>query len=185
MPDKELMLKGELYNPNNKELVSDRLKCKCLCHEFNQTSPSDILRRKEIIKKLLNTNGDFLIESFFWCDYGYNITLGSNFYSNHNLTILDPAQVVFGNNVFIGPNCSFYTALHPLNPKERNLGYEYAKPIKVGSNVWLGGNVTVLAGVEIGDNTTIGAGSVVIKSIPSNSLAYGNPCKVIIKIEVL
>ena len=107
------------------------------------------------------------------------IEIGENFYSNHNLVILDPAKVKFGDNVFIGPNCGFYTAEHPLDAEERNKGLEYAKPIKVGNNVWFGGNVTVIAGVTIGDNVVIGAGSVVVKDIPSNTVAVGNPCKVI------
>ena len=118
------------------------------------------------------------IESNFFCDYGYNISVGENFYANHNLVILDGAKVEFGDNVFIGPNCGFYTAGHPIDIKSRNEGIEYAKPIKVGNNVWFGGNVSVMPGVTIGDNVTIGAGSVVTKDIPSNCVAYGNPCKV-------
>ncbi len=113
------------------------------------------------------------------CDYGYNIEIGENFYANHNLIILDGSKVQFGDNVFIAPNCSFYTAGHPLDAERRNKGLEYAKPIKVGNNVWIGGNVIVLPGVTIGDNTVIGAGSVVNKDIPSNVVAVGNPCKVI------
>ena len=118
------------------------------------------------------------IESNFFCDYGYNISVGENFYANHNLVILDGAKVEFGDNVFVGPNCGFYTAGHPIDIKSRNEGIEYAKPIKVGNNVWFGGNVSVMPGVTIGDNVTIGAGSVVTKDIPSNCVAYGNPCKV-------
>ena len=118
------------------------------------------------------------IESNFFCDYGYNISVGENFYSNHNLVILDAAKVEFGDNVFIGPNCGFYTAGHPIDIDVRNKGIEYAKPIKVGSNVWFGGNVCVMPGVKIGDNVTIGAGSVVTKNIPSNTIAYGNPCRI-------
>lgn len=113
------------------------------------------------------------------CDYGYNIHFGRNFYTNHNLVILDTATVKFGDNVFIGPNCGFYTAGHPVDVKQRNSGLEYAKPITVGNNVWFGGNVIVLPGVTIGDNTIIGAGSVVTKDIPANVIAVGNPCKVI------
>lgn len=111
------------------------------------------------------------------CDYGYNIELGENFYSNHNLIILDCAKVSFGDNVFIAPNCAFYTAGHPLDYVTRNKGLEYAKPIKVGNNVWIGGNVIVLGGVTIGNNVVIGAGSVITKNIPDNTLAYGIPAK--------
>lgn len=109
--------------------------------------------------------------------------MGENFYANHNLTILDCTKVKFGDNVFIGPNCSFYTAGHPLDAKQRNEGLEYARPVTVGDNVWLGGNVVVLPGVSIGNNAVIGAGSVVTKDIPDHSVAVGNPCKVIKNIE--
>ena len=104
---------------------------------------------------------------------------GDNFYSNHNLVILDCTKVTFGENVFIGPNCGFYTAGHPIEVEVRNGGLEYASPISVGNNVWIGGGTSVLPGVTIGDNCTIGGGSVVVKSIPANSIAVGNPCKVI------
>lgn len=119
------------------------------------------------------------MEQPFYCDYGYNISVGDRFYANHNLVILDEAEVTFGDNVFVAPNCAFYTAGHPLDAVERNRGIEYARPITVGNNVWIGGNVCVLPGVTIGDNCVIGAGSVVVKDIPANSVAAGNPCKVI------
>ncbi len=118
------------------------------------------------------------------CDYGYNIEIGDNFYANHNLLILDANKVKFGDNVFIGPNCGFYTSSHPLDYTIRNKGLEYANPIIVGDNVWFGGNVVVLPGVKIGDNTVIGAGSVVTKDIPSGVVAVGNPCRVIKNITI-
>lgn len=185
MTEKEKVKVGKLYNPNfDKELTKERAIAKDLCYEYNKIKPSDIENRKEIIKKIIKTDSDnFLIEQPFMCDYGYNIKIGNNFYSNHNLIILDGAEVEFGDNVFIAPNCGFYTAGHPINIKERNEGIEYAKPIKVGNNVWIGGNVIVLPGVTIGDNVTIGAGSVVTKDIPSNVIAYGNPARVMKKIE--
>jgi len=180
---KELMLKGEMYNPMDSLLEKERIFCKDLCFEYNHTKPSNIELRKEILLKILGKTGkNFIIEQNFWCDYGYNIEIGENFYSNHNLVILDCAKVIFKDNVFIGPDCSFYTALHPLEAQKRNNGLEYAKPITVGSNVWFGGGVKVLPNVIIGDNCTIGAGSVVVNNIPHNSLAVGNPCKVIRKI---
>ena len=136
--------------------------------------------RTEVMALILGKiSEDFYIEQPFFCDYGYNIEIGKNFYSNHNLVILDGNKVTFGDNVFIGPNCGFYTAGHPLDAETRNKGLEYAKPIKVGNNVWFGGNVVVLPGVKIGDNVVIGAGSVVTKDIQSNVVAVGNPCKVI------
>ncbi len=180
MNEKEKMILGELYYANNEELIKERKKAKDLCYKYNNLKPSQEKERKKVLKKLLgNTKENFLIEQPFICDYGYNIEIGENFYSNHNLIILDGNKVKFGDNVFIAPNCSFYTAGHPLDVETRNRGLEYAKPIEVGNNVWIGGNVVVLPGVKIGDNVVIGAGSVVTKNIPSNVLAVGNPCKVI------
>ncbi len=181
MSEKEKMLLGEIYDANyDEELMNERIKAKDLCYEYNHLKPSQINERTEIMKKLLGkTKDNFLIEQLFECDYGYNIEIGENFYSNHNLVILDANKVVFGDNVFIGPNCGFYTAGHPLDAETRNKGLEYAKPIKVGNDVWFGGNVVVLPGVKIGNNVVIGAGSVVAKDIPENSVAVGNPCKVI------
>ena len=179
MSEKEKMISGELYDANyNKELENERLEAKDLCYKYNNLKPSQEKERKKVLKKLLgNTKENFLIEQPFICDYGYNIEIGENFYSNHNLIILDGNKVKFGDNVFIAPNCSFYTAGHPLDVETRNRGLEYAKPIEVGNNVWIGGNVAVLPGVKIGDNVVIGAGSIVTKDIPSNVVAYGNPCR--------
>ena len=181
---KDEMLSGELYDANfNMELENDRLRAKDLCYEHNKIKPSELDKREQIIRKLLGeTKNHFRIEQPFLCDYGYNIEIGENFYSNHNLIILDANKVKFGNNVFIGPNCAFYTAGHPLDAETRNKGLEYAKPIEIGDNVWFGGNVVVLPGVKIGNNTVIGAGSIVTKDIPPNVVAAGNPCKIIRKI---
>lgn len=184
MDEREKMLRGSLYNPNDAVLNDLRIQCKVLCQKYNLFPVDDFNGRKALMKQILGKTGEsFHIEQSFWCDYGANIEIGENFYSNHNLVILDPAQVTFGDNVFIGPNCAFYTALHPFDTKTRNQGLEYAKPVKVGNNVWFGGNVTVLPGVTIGDNAVIGAGSVVTRDIPSGMLSYGNPCKVIRKID--
>ena len=180
MNENEKMLSGELYNPLQKDLLKSRQRAKNLCYEYNQIHPQNLEEKSTILKELLGKTGDnFLIEPNFFCDYGFNIEIGENFYSNHNLVILDPAKVTFGDNVFIGPNCGFYTAEHPINSIERNKGLEYAKPITVGNNVWFGGGVNVLAGVTIGNDVVIGAGSVVTKDNPANSVAVGNPCKVI------
>ena len=132
------------------------------------------------MKKLLGkTHGVFTIIAPFWCDYGYNIEIGENFFANHNTVILDAAKVVFGDNVFIALDCGVYTAGHPIDAERRNKGLEYAYPITVGSNVWIGAGVMVLPGVTIGSNVVIGAGSVVVKDIPDNCVALGNPCKVL------
>ena len=178
--NKEKMLDGEMYDANYDELlISERKKAKNLCFKYNNLEPSDTKQRKEILKELLgSTKENFLIEQNFWCDYGYNISVGENFYANHNLVILDGNKVTFGDNVFIAPNCSFYTAEHPIDSKLRNKGLETARPITVGNNVWIGGNTIVLPGVTIGNNVVIGAGSVVTKDIPDNVVAFGNPCKV-------
>ena len=181
MTEKEKMLNNLMYDANyDIELLNDRNKAKDLCFKFNNTKPSEVEQQVTILKKLLQTTQDsFTITAPFWCDYGYNIRLGKNFYSNHNLVILDPAKVIFGDNVFVGPNCGFYTAGHPIDSERRNNGLEYAYPITVGNNVWFGGGVQVMPGVTIGDNVVIGAGSIVVKDIPSNCVAVGNPCNVI------
>ena len=184
MTEKEKQQAGELYNGNDKELVAERVKAKKLCVEFNAIEYNDYQKKTRLLDRLLALRGENTwIEANFFCDYGYNIIMGDNFYSNHNLVILDCAEVIFGDNVFIGPNCGFYTAGHPLDYKTRNQGLEYAKPIKVGSNVWIGGNVCVMPGVTIGDNVVIGGGSVVTRDIPSGVVAVGNPCKPVRKLD--
>ena len=180
MTEKEKRDLGQIYNPNyDEELINEMLKAKDLCYEYNNIKPSEIERRKGVIIKILGKVGkDFRIEQPFLCDYGYNISVGDNFYANHGLIILDAAKVGIGDNVFIAPNCNIYTASHPVDTVQRNKGLEYANKVKIGNNVWIGGNVTILPGVTIGDNSTIGAGSVVTKDIPANVVAYGNPCRV-------
>lgn len=137
-------------------------------------------RAQCILRELLGRTGsELLIEQPFYCDYGYNIEVGENFYMNVNGVILDGARVTFGNNVFVAPNCGFYTAGHPLDIAQRNQGLEYARPIHIGNDVWIGAGVSVLPGVTIGDGAVIGAGSVVNRDIPPHTLAVGNPCRVI------
>lgn len=179
--EKEKCRRGEWYDANNDAtLLAERLRCKELCHEYNQLPPRCAEERTALLRRLLGRTGrQFLIEQPFACDYGYNIEIGENFYMNVNGVILDGAPVIFGNNVFVGPSCGFYTAGHPLQAEPRNRGLEYAYPIRVGNNVWIGAQVCVLPGVTIGDNCVIGAGSVVTRNIPPFSLAVGNPCRVI------
>lgn len=179
------MLAGMIYDANyDAQLIAERQECKELCRDYNDLRPKAVAEREALLRRILGSTGkNLLIEQPFYCDYGYNIHVGENFYANFNLVILDEAPVRFGANVFIAPNCGFYTAGHPLEASERNKGLEYARPITVGNNVWFGAHVTVLPGVTIGDNCVIGAGSVVCKDIPANSLAVGNPCRVIRSIE--
>ncbi len=181
MTEKEKMLRQMMYDANyDKELSDERIKAKELCYDFNMRRPSDAQGQREILRRLLGkTKGEFCILAPFRCDYGYNIEIGENFFANHNLVILDPAKVTFGDNVFVAPDCGFYTAGHPIDSERRNQGLEYAYPITVGDNVWIGAGVRVMPGVTIGSNVVIGGGSVVVRDIPNNSVAVGNPCKVI------
>ncbi len=181
MTEKEKCAQGLLYDANyDPQLLRDRDEAKSICQTFNTLPYGEKDQKKALLQKLLSPKTDnFIIEPPFWCDYGYNIEIGENFYANHGLVILDGAKVKFGSNVFIAPNCQFYTAGHPENIEKRNEGLEYAMPITVGDNVWIGGNVTVLPGISIGEGSIIGAGSVVTKDIPSGVIAVGNPCKVL------
>ncbi len=182
MTEKEKRANSMLYDTNNnKELLNELSACKDLCFQFNyKFLPSQIEERAEILKKIIGKLGEnAFIQPPFWCDFGYNTEIGDNFYANHNLVILDGAKVKIGNNVFIAPDCGLYTAGHPFDAERRNKGYEYAYPITIGSNVWIGAGTRVMPGVTIGNNVTIGAGSVVTKDIPDNVLAVGNPCRVL------
>ena len=185
MTEKEKMLAGELYLADlDAELGEERFRAKDLCFDFNSLRPSQRAAQRKTLEKLLGSLGEHCdIIAPFWCDYGYNIKIGDHFFANHNTVILDCAPVTFGNHVYVAPNCGFYTAAHPIDAKTRNEGLEYAKPITVGDDVWIGGGVQVLPGVTIGNNVVIGGGSVVVKDIPSNSVAVGNPCRVIKTLE--
>lgn len=178
MTELEKMISGQLYYAEVPQLRDMRLRAAELCHRLELLSPAQEEERAALLRELLGSvKGSFTINPGFRCDYGSNITIGDNFYANYNCVILDCAPITFGDNVFIAPNCGFYTAGHPLDPPTRNSGLEFAKPITVGSDVWIGGNVAVLPGVTIGDGCVIGAGSVVSRDIPAGMVAVGNPCR--------
>lgn len=180
MTEKEKMLKGELYLGFDKELVNERVNARKLVKEFNSLEITETEKRNSVMKELFGKVEDNVyIEPPFRCDYGYNIFWGENSYANFNLTILDCNKVTIGKNVLIGPNVSIFTAGHPLDVDTRNSGLEFAYEIEIGDNSWIGGGSIINPGVKIGKNVVIGSGSVVTKDIPDNSVAVGNPCRVI------
>lgn len=183
MTNKEKMLRGEYYISLDEELSIERERAKDLLFEFNNTKPSLRAEREVMIQKLFGKVGKGCwIESPFNCDYGYNIEVGDNFYTNTNCCILDCGKVIIGNNVWIGPNVGIYTPNHALCSDERTAGYERSPGVEIGDNVWIGGGVTILGGVRIGANSVVGAGSVVVKDISEGVVAVGNPAKAIRKI---
>ncbi len=178
--EKEKMVAGEPYYANAPELAPLRLNAQRACYRYNQIDPKNYKERKSVLKALFGSVPNmFHVEQPFYCDYGFNIEIGNNFFSNYHLTILDTAPVKIGNDVMFGPNVSIYTAGHPIHHEIRNTLLEYALPVTIGDNVWLGGNVVINPNVTIGENTVIGSGSVVTKDIPANVIAAGNPCRVI------
>lgn len=185
MTEKEKLKKGLWYDANyDEELLKERERAEDLCLEFNSTKPSDKKTKEEVLKKLLpNKKEDAVILSPFYTDYGYNCIIGEKTFINHNAYLMDGAEIKIGDNCFIGPNCGMYTAAHPIFFEERNKGLEKALPINIGDNVWIGGDVTILPGTSIGNNSVIGAKSLVTKDIPANVVAFGNPCRVIRKIS--
>ncbi len=183
MTEREKCDAGLLYDTGFPGREEDHIRCMELCHEYNHLRPSDKTGRETILRKLFGKIGEApYVEPNIFCGFGFNIEAGDRLFVNNNCVFVDPGKITFGNDVMIGPQCGFYTALHPLDAKMRIAGYEMAYPITVGNNVWFGGHVTVLPGVTIGDNTVIGAGSVVTRDIPANVLAVGNPCRVVRRI---
>lgn len=186
MTEREKMLAGMVYYGADKELMDELYAVRELLHEYNALSPSDIQGQRKILKEVLGSIADdeIIINQPFLCNYGKQISVGKRFFANFRLTILDEGKVTFGDDCFVGPNVSIYTVSHSTDPVERNTRNEWANPVTIGNNVWIGGSVTILPGVTIGDNTTIGAGSVVTKDIPAGVVAAGNPCKVIRTLKV-
>lgn len=184
MTEREKAMRGEMFRAGDPVLKQERMAAKALCFRLNQCNPADSEKRTEIIQKLIGTiKGNYEILSPFYCDYGKHITIGNNFFANYNCKIIDGADVIFGDDVRIGPDCTFCTPNHAMQPGLRKEGYMIYKSIKVGNNVWFGAGVLVLPGVTIGDNSVIGAGSVVAGDIPAGVFAAGNPCRVIRHLE--
>lgn len=182
--EKEKMLAGELYDALDKQLADDRLRTRLLLKALNDGREDDTVLRAHVLKELIPRAGEGLwLQPPFYCDYGYNMVIGEKVFFNFNCVVLDVTYVTIGSRTLFGPNVQIYTATHPLNYKERASGLEYAKPITIGEDVWVGGSVVICPGVTIGDRCVIGAGSVVTKDIPADTFAAGNPCKVIRTLE--
>lgn len=182
--EKEKMLAGELYNATDPQLSAERRKCRLLLKQLNDSADDQAELRQRLLRELLGAQGAGLwIEPPFYCDYGSNITVGHTVFFNFNCVILDVAAVTIGDHVMFGPNVQVYTATHPLDWRARAQGQEYAKPIHIGSHVWVGGGAILCPGVQIGDRAVIGAGSVVTRDVPADVFAAGNPCRVIRPLE--
>ena len=179
------MLSGLQYSATDLRLLKELNATKDIIHRYNALSPSSEEEKLAILKDLLGEIGDdyICINQPFYCDYGKQIRVGKRFFANFNFTVLDEAPVTIGDDCFIGPNVSIYTACHSTDPQERNSRKEWAEPVRIGNSVWIGGSVTILPGVTIGDGVTIGAGSVVTKDIPDYVVAAGNPCRIIRKLK--
>ncbi len=181
MTEKEKAAAGMSYNGfRDDQLRRERQAAQRLLDRYNRTGRTRLKKREKILRSLVGQLGqECVVEQPFYCDFGYNTSIGDHFFSNVHLVILDCARVTIGNHVFIGPNVGLYTASHPFDVEARNRGDESAHPITIGDNVWIGGHVCVMPGVTIGSNAVIGAGSVVTRDIPDGVLAYGNPCRVV------
>lgn len=174
------MIAGELYDSQDPELVAGRARARRLTASLNLLPMAEEGKRQAIFHELLGGYGEsFFLENRFQCDYGYNIFLGENFYANFDCLFLDDAPIRFGKNVMLAPGVHIYTASHQLVAEERNSGLEFARPVTIGDNVWIGGRAIINPGVTIGAGAVIGSGSVVTRDVPANVFAAGNPCRVI------
>jgi len=177
---RERMIAGDVYDPEDPELIRMRMKATELTEQYNRTSIVNAAVRTSILKELLAHAGEGIeIRTGFQVDYGSNISVGARFFANFGFTALDVSPITIGDDVQIGPNVQLLTPTHPLDPAQRRAKIEASKPITIGQNVWLGGGVIVCPGVTIGDNTVVGAGSVVVKSLPANVVAVGNPARIV------
>ncbi|MBQ7486072.1 MAG: sugar O-acetyltransferase [Clostridia bacterium] len=167
---------------SDKQVMEEQIKSRKLLQKLNFMDRGDFAGIAEVVKELLGSSDGAMINPPFYCDYGSHIHVGRNFFANYNCTIIDVAKVIIGDNCQMAPNVAIYTAGHPVYPDTRNTAYEYGKEVRIGNNVWIGGNTVICPGVTIGDCCVIGAGSVVTKDIPAWTVAVGNPCRVIRKI---
>lgn len=182
---KQRMLQKKLYFCNDPTLIDEQVKRLDLVHEYNQLPPSRLSEKKDLLKKMFAEIGDdCYIETPFFANWGgKHVHFGNGVYANFNLTLVDDGEIYVGNNVLFAPNVILASGTHPIHPELRSRQAQYNLPIHIGNNVWIGANSVILPGVNIGDNSVIGAGSVVTKDIPSNVIAVGNPCKVLRKID--
>ncbi len=179
MTEREKMLGGMLYNASDAELYALHERAVELCKKLNFCNLSD-KERDETVRKLLGKCGKKVVIGYgFWCDYGCNIEVGENFYTNYDVVILDVCKVTIGDNCLIAPKAGIYTACHPLERDVRVSGLETGKPVTIGNDCWIGGHAVINPGVKLGDNVVVGSGSVVTKSFPSNVVIAGNPAKII------
>jgi len=183
--EKDKMLSGEMYLAMDSQLVRERLAARALTRQYNATIETDAAQRTSILRQLFGSTGTSVtVEPTFRCDYGYNIHVGENFYANFDCCILDVCEVHIGDNCMMAPGVHIYTATHPLDPVERNSGREYAKPVTIGHNVWIGGRAIINPGVTLGDNVVVASGAVVTKSFPANVVIGGNPARVLKELNV-
>lgn len=183
--EKEKMINGEMYRPDDQQLMNERTSARKMTREYNETTEEEWDKRSSLIKKLFGSAGKNVgVEPKFRCDYGYNIHVGENFFANFDCTILDVCEVRIGDNCMLAPGVNIYTATHPLDPDERNSGREFGKPVKIGNNVWIGGGAIINPGVTIGNNAVVASGAVVTKDIPDHVVVGGNPAKVIKTLQV-
>lgn len=182
---KDKMHTGELYLPNDEEIIKEQTKCLDKLYEFNMTRPIESAKRQQMLKEMFaEIGGNCYIEPPFHANFGgKHVHFGNNIYANFNLTCVDDTHIYVGDNTMFGPNVIIATAGHPILPVLREKGYQYNAPVHIGKNCWLGAGVIVLPGVTIGDNVVIGAGSIVTKDLPSNVVAVGNPCKILREIN--
>lgn len=181
MTEKEKMFSGDLYLPGDDEIMEEQLKCLDMLYDFNQTRPSEMKKRDELLKKMFAEIGEnCYIEPPLHSNWGgKHCHFGKGVYANFNLTLVDDTHIYVDDYTLFGPNVVVATAGHPINPDLREKTYQYNFPVRIGRNCWIGAGAVIVPGVTIGDNVVIGAGSVVTKDIPSNVVAVGNPCKVL------